>query len=706
MQKRKCLRFCFLCLIFTLTVLAFTLFANAKESTLDENVNFELYEKIAAGIKAESADIYVGDGHFSEAELHATYAYVILQEPDFFYVGANYKYTMPQNQSHILSVRPTYLFSGEEKAQKAADFESRIDAILDLLDPAWTDIEKTVFLYEYVCSNFTYDDSMAVIDAYTMLLSKKGVCQGYTLLLDKLLTKIGIPCENVFSDAVNHIWNEVYLGGKWYHIDATFGDDLDDYTYGGFALHSYLLVSTDALLALEPKRTDMQYRYACTDKTYDGTAIQNVTSEIVFLNGNWYGAGDEVYRLNLQNGAGEVIADLPQNWHATPQTYLEDSFACLSAYKNILLYNTDSAICYYNPASGTSGILRTPISSYYYLYGFSVEGDALYYTLGNAPDKPKTQKATLSLAKELLATVTYKIAEITVKTEQYTKGDLLVLPKTPFTYKQNGEVYIIVGFADASEGDIVAEDKTVAVTLGELPLYTVTWIIDGISYQEKYVAGEMPLCPFDTSKTPTEDIYYAFNGFSPTPSSVTGDATYTALYKQERNYYFAYLVTDGAISEQRVVRGAEPIFPATPPQKAPYDQFIYTFSGWQLQSVAENGDKTYEATFTAIPVYQFSALAFTDAVKNLMINDMLSASYASLASAYTMSLSVNLEMPGVNEAKEALQAAIALYNGKVEQRKAAYLSDLQATFEVLPFVFDAPAFLSSVIALLPNTKFE
>ena len=61
MQKRKCLRFGFLCLIFTLTVLAFTLFANAKESTLDENVNFELYEKIAAGIKAECYDQYNGN---------------------------------------------------------------------------------------------------------------------------------------------------------------------------------------------------------------------------------------------------------------------------------------------------------------------------------------------------------------------------------------------------------------------------------------------------------------------------------------------------------------------------------------------------------------------------------------------------------------------------------------------------------------------
>ena len=702
---RKYLRFCLCCLLFALIIGALSLSANAQESTLDENINFQLYEKIKEGIIAGQEDILIADGHYSVEELHATFNYVATQEPDMFYVGNAYKYTLPEDRSYVISFRPTYLYGSEERAQKTADFNQRIDAILALVDPSWTDVEKVVFLHEYVCSNFTYDDSHEIADAYGMLLCGRGVCQGYTLLLNKLLTRLGIPCESVFSNAANHVWNEVFINGKWYHLDATWNDDLDDYTYDDFAYHDHLLVSTSQLLSLEPIRSDMQYRYACTDTAYDKTVLQKVTSEIIYLNGNWYGAADKLYKLDLQDATAEPVADLPHKWHATPATYVDGIYTCLFVFENVLLYNTDTAICYYNPSTGTSDKLRTPISSYYYFYGFSLDNGIVSYTLGNSPSQPKTQVATFSVANEMLVTVTYTLDNMTVKTQMYTKGDPLVFPQTPFTYKKNGDVYIIAGFEGAEEGDAVTKNKTINVTLGDLPLYTITWMIDGVTYEEKFALGEMPICSFDTAKTPTEDIYYAFDGFSPALTEVVEDATYTARYKEERNYYFAYLIVNENVTKQRVVRGQEPVFPMQAPQKAPYDRFAYTFSHWALESTAENGDKTYRACFTEIALYQYSATTFLEAVQGIVKDQGLTRFYSTLSLAYTISLSVNPEMDGVGEAKDTVNDAIALYQTQFEQRHAEYFADLQAFFEIYPFGYDVSVLFKQMIALLPNKKF-
>lgn len=675
----------FLCLLVTLLMLALSLTAEAKEQTtsLDENVNFTLYETLLQGIRETKAEIDIRDGHYTVDELSATYTYLMLEEPDLFYINGNYTYSMPQDRSIVLCVKPDYRYTGDQLTAKMADYNAKIAAITGLVDPLWTEMEKLVFLHEYVCSHFTYDDDYLIADAYTMLEAGEGVCQGYTLLLDKLLSEVGIESTSVLSDTLNHVWNEVKIDGRWYHVDATWNDSTDDYTFGGFNTHDYFMLSNEALLQAHPERADMVCRYSCDSTLYDGSALQTVTSEIVYLNGQWYGAAENVLRLNLADGTGQVIAPLPQKWHATTGTYFNTQFCTLYVYGDVLLYNTDTAICYYNPKSDTYGVLRKPIATYYYLYGFSVQGDTLTYSVGNKPEQAATGDATLSLPPALRVTVTYKANDVTVKTQTYTKGDLLVLPKTPFTYKENQSLYVIVGIENAESGDTLTQDLTVYVTLGEETLYTVTWVIDCLSYTENYVYGELPICPYDTKKAPTEDIYYAFDGFFPAIGEVTADVTYTAQYRQERNYYFATLSVNGKNETQRVVRGEEPMFPAVAPTRPPYDRYTYTFEGWQLQATEDNGDRLYVAVFSATALYEYSAEQFVRTVSTMRVTDKLTASYATLYYAYKISQSVNFDMPGVAQAKELLLTYITLYNAKATERRTLYYTDLQATLDAL-----------------------
>ena len=62
----------------------------------------------------------------------------------------------------------------------------------------------------------------------SVLLSKyrhTGVCDGYSRAFKMICDYCGIPCLFVLSTYDDHSWNMVQLeNGKWYGVDATWGD--------------------------------------------------------------------------------------------------------------------------------------------------------------------------------------------------------------------------------------------------------------------------------------------------------------------------------------------------------------------------------------------------------------------------------------------------------------------------------------------------
>ncbi len=60
------------------------------------------------------------------------------------------------------------------------------------------------------------------------LVKKVAVCDGYARAFQEIMKKLKIPCKFVVgrSSGVGHAWNMVKLGGKWYHVDATFDDPI------------------------------------------------------------------------------------------------------------------------------------------------------------------------------------------------------------------------------------------------------------------------------------------------------------------------------------------------------------------------------------------------------------------------------------------------------------------------------------------------
>ncbi len=96
-----------------------------------------------------------------------------------------------------------------------------------------SDKEKAAAIYKWVVQNIEYDYSFSIYEALPTLHARKGVCNGFSLLLAAMMRAGGIPAKYILGAAdgsggwprlpekTNHAWNEIYVDGKWYSVDVT-----------------------------------------------------------------------------------------------------------------------------------------------------------------------------------------------------------------------------------------------------------------------------------------------------------------------------------------------------------------------------------------------------------------------------------------------------------------------------------------------------
>ena len=143
------------------------------------------------------------------------------------YTATAQKYTKEDVYYYTLTYTVEYYTTDAEEDA----FEEKLDEIIAGLNLSGkTDFEKILAIYGYVCDNVTYDATAEhCFTAYGALIDGKAVCQGYALLLMRMLKSVSIDSEVVFgtSEGINHMWNLVKLDGEYFLLDATW-DSTDD----------------------------------------------------------------------------------------------------------------------------------------------------------------------------------------------------------------------------------------------------------------------------------------------------------------------------------------------------------------------------------------------------------------------------------------------------------------------------------------------
>ena len=146
-----------------------------------------------------------------------------------------------------------------------------------------------------------------------------------------------------------------------------------------------------------------------------------------------------------------------------------------------------------------------------------------------------------------------------------------------------------------ADGKMPASDLTINATF-ELRPFTVTWIVDGVSIEQKVAYGKVPVFEGSTDKAADAQYTYTFAGWDSEPVEAYEDATYTARYDSTVNEYTVTWIVDGVTTTETYKYGETPSFKGST-DKAADAQYTYTFTGWDKTPAAVEGDATYTAQY-------------------------------------------------------------------------------------------------------------
>lgn len=143
--------------------------------------------------------------------------------------------------------------------EKTKYIEQTVNGIMNnIIKDNMSTEEKIKVFHDYIINTTVYDNENAnklkaneeleeTIDsynAYGLLVNHISLCGGYSDVMSIFLDKIGVTNIKVSNNT--HVWNLVYLNGKWLHLDLTWDDPVVD-TKENLLLHNYFLISNQDL---------------------------------------------------------------------------------------------------------------------------------------------------------------------------------------------------------------------------------------------------------------------------------------------------------------------------------------------------------------------------------------------------------------------------------------------------------------------------
>ncbi|MBR3991096.1 MAG: hypothetical protein IKI91_03085 [Clostridia bacterium] len=321
--------------------------------------------------------------------LRASFRRVVNYAPELFYVSSTYGYS--HTDDGITAVMPSYLFGKEEIGEKTGFFRETVKKIAAGVDPGWSDLEKALYLHDYVAAHYEFDIDHGIFDAYTFFKEGKGVCQAYTLAYLALLREVGVRADVAASEDMDHTWNKVMIDGNWYHVDLTWDDPVG--SAPGETGHTYFLLSDSEI----DKKGKIHYRWetvlyesVCADTRYDEAFWEDITTAFAPLGGEWYFIeyredGSLLRRTDFVST--EDVTVLQGQWDVLD----EENMIWLGFYSGLfaldgkLIYNTGTEVMAFDPATGEISSAGAPELGDARIYGCFPEDGKVMCVLCREP---------------------------------------------------------------------------------------------------------------------------------------------------------------------------------------------------------------------------------------------------------------------------------------------------------------------------------
>lgn len=369
-----------------------------QEGNLDQveyDLDSELEKYLLDNLKNNNYKIDLSNYDISVNEIDAVVQELLNNNPTLYNVTFD---TCTISGDIVLELYPLYQTA---KTRSTTDqYETVVQEILSGITNDMTDLEKIVYLHEWLVLNVEYDyDNYQngtipneSYTAYGALVNGIAVCQGYSEAYKDLLDRLGFDNILVSSDALNHVWNQVYLDGYWYYIDATWDDPVPDKK--GQVQHDNLLVSQDKLIENDHTYSDWSYHHPTESTKYDNYFWSNVTQPLELIDGYVYCASNS---YNSNNKYGEVtiskidintenttdLLEFSDRWYILnrPGYFWANAFSGCIYYNDRIYYNNSTQIRSI-AVDGTDDRLELDVNpTTNYLVGLIKYDDGLYYVL-------------------------------------------------------------------------------------------------------------------------------------------------------------------------------------------------------------------------------------------------------------------------------------------------------------------------------------
>lgn len=164
------------------------------------------------------------------------------KESDGTYVFSLELYQNAMKGSDRTAMTDTFAAGIEEfKSNITVDPDNDYNTIKSIHDTVCDMVEYNHDAYD---NNYKDEESQYVQSAYSTMVLKSTVCQGYAQGTQLLCNYYGIDCITVCS--LTHAWNLVRLNDQWYNMDTTWGDLVTRISYQYFLKSRLTYIPEDA----------------------------------------------------------------------------------------------------------------------------------------------------------------------------------------------------------------------------------------------------------------------------------------------------------------------------------------------------------------------------------------------------------------------------------------------------------------------------
>ncbi len=320
---------------------------------------------------------------------------------DIFYVDLSKTKFSVSGKLDVIII-PSYM-SAAEIATVGATLIAETIKVSEFISPDMSDAQKALVVHDYIARNYGYDYTYQSRTLSDMVLSKKGVCQGYSYLFKYLAEKNGIECINVPSDAHAHMWNKVNIDGEWFNVDVTH----DDPNMTSEISHSHFLLNDSEMMLLADNSHLTWNEYQWDSVTPVEVSESDAYSYSVMhdIRGSVAVKDNTIYCIDNVNNICQLIYDenVLRPIYTLSSAYIwkpygESGYMYNDKYTSLVSYNGD---IYFNSPNKvfrlSDDYIEQEVYEYdgndpseTYFYGIKAENGTLYAEYATAPNEQPT----------------------------------------------------------------------------------------------------------------------------------------------------------------------------------------------------------------------------------------------------------------------------------------------------------------------------